>query len=269
MAHRRVLAAVVAVAIHATGGARAFAADSGACEVAAAEMATTSGGQQPVLKLTGGADAARVWVTGEHDGLSIRKFTAKGGASVIEFSHGDDKVVISVSKERLSIGRKGVAREFTSAASVEEIQALLGGSSAVYRTRVLLSQFERTSALKAGSMSVLSAAAFLAALTGDVDAPARLTERFLEKHRKAYRLVRASARSGDDEASCWSTYTDEVDAAWKAQNACVKEQTDLGWFLLDSRINMFCTSFWFVRVEAAWFELLKCTGVSSFFPKIE
>ena len=267
MAQRRLVAMVAALAVQAASVAQAAAAGWEACEIPSMEVVATGGGQQQALRLAAGVEPQRVWLTASYDGLSIRKFTAKGGASVIEFSYGDDTVVISLSRDQLSIGRKGVAREFKGQRSMEDIQALLGASPAVYRTRLMLSQLERTSALKAGTMSVLSAAALLASLTGDVDAPARLSERFLEKHRRGYALVRAVVSRSDDEDSCWSSYTKETEAAWKSQESCVKEQTELGWFLLDSRINA-CMTVWFLRAESAWFEFLKCTGLTSL-PKIQ
>ena len=267
---RMVAVAVAAVAIHAGSAARAAAGGWEACDgsgpMTGAEP--VAGTQLPVLKLAGGAEASRVWLTAEYDGLSIRKFTAKGGSSVMEFTYGDDVVVISLSKERVSIGRNGVAHEFRTAASLEALQGILGGSAAMYHTRLMLSQLERTSELKAGSMSLLSAAAFAAALTGDVNAPARLSERFVQKYRAGFKTVRAAARAADDGGSCWSSYSKEVDAAMTDLGNCISEAEQGALWLMNFRVGC-CLGTWTLRAESAWFEYLKCLSPLSIAPKIE
>jgi hypothetical protein len=249
MAEKRLAVAVAAFLVGAVGTAHADVPDS--CDAFAASESAASA-QSSGIRIVGGVEASRVWVTADYQGLRIQKFTAKGGASVIEFSYQDDSVVLSLSKERISVGRNGVARELSAPDAVEQVQALLAGSPAMFQTRVMLSQLERTSALKAGSMTILSAAAFAASLTGDVNAPLRLAERFVEKHRAPYRRARH-----DDEASCWSSYSQEVDNALTDATACTKEALEAGGIWTLGRTYA-CSASWALRVESAWFEYLKC-----------
>src|SRR5688572_10956185 len=152
MTHRGLVAIALVISVHAWSPATADATGGEACEVE-----PVAGAPSPTLKLKAGVETARVWVTGEYDGLTVRKFTAKGGASVIEFIHGDDTVVLSISKDRVSVGRNGIARDLDTPESIEQVQQLLAGSAALFHSRVMLSQLERRSVLKAGSMTILSA----------------------------------------------------------------------------------------------------------------
>ena len=213
------------------------------------------------LKIVGGIEPHRAWVIAEHHGLQVRKFTAKGGASVVELKYGGDAVVLSLSQGRGTVSRGGRTLAIGTPEAVDEIRELIGASPAVFHARLLLSKYEQTSDLKGPSMSVLSALALVAVLTGDVDAPARLTERFLEKHRGILRRV-------IDDASCYKAYESEVNEAWKDYEACLKEALQGAWWLATSRAQL-CTIGWTLRSESAWFELLKCNGVTAFLPKIE
>lgn len=252
MTRRVVLAVALAVVVQAWSPATAGATGGELCGVE-----PLAGAPSPNLTLKAGVEATRVWVTGEYQGLTVRKFTAKGGASVIEFTHGDDTVVLSISKDRVSVGRNGVARDLDGPESIEQVQQLLAGSAAMFYTRAMLSQLERTSALKAGSMSILSAAAWAASLTGDVEAPIRLAERFVEKHRGPFRRVRF-----DDEESCWTAYSKEVDAALTDATNCTREALESGGLWTITR-TYGCTAVWVLRAESAWFEYLKCVAPTS------
>lgn len=252
MTSREVVAIALVVLVHAWSPATADATGGEACEVE-----PVAGAPSPTLELKAGVETTRVWVTGEYDGLTVRKFTAKGGASVVEFVHGDDKVVLSISRQRVSVGRNGIARDLETPESIEEVQQLLAGSAAMFHSRVMLSQLERTSALKAGSMAILSAAAWAASLTGDVEAPIRLAERFVAKHRGPLMRVRA-----DDEDSCWTAYSKEVDAALTDATNCTREAVETGGLWVLARTYA-CTAVWVLRAESAWFEYLNCVSPKS------
>ena len=246
MTRRGMVAIALVVLVHAWSPATADATGGEACEVE-----PVTGAPSPTLKLNGGVETTRVWVTGEYDGLTVRKFTARDGASVVEFIHGDDTVVLSISRHRVSVGRNGIARDLDTPESIEEVQQLLAGSAAMFHNRVMLSQLERTSALKAGSMSILSAAAWAASLTGDVEAPIRLAERFVAKHRGSLMRVRA------DDESCWTAYSREVDAALTDATNCTREALETGGLWVLAR-TYGCTAVWVLRGESAWFEYLNC-----------
>jgi len=213
------------------------------------------------LKITGGIETNRVWVVADYNDLQIRKFTAKGGATVIELKHRDDSVVMSLSAGSSTVARNGRTVAISASESVDAIRDLVGSSPALFHARLALSRYEQVSDLKGPSMSVLSALALAATLTGDVDAPARLTARFLERHRGLFRRVR-------DEASCWTIYETEVNAAAIEHEACVTNAAKGEWWLFVGRMNL-CTVGWLLRAESAWFELGKCNGMLTLIPKVE
>jgi hypothetical protein len=201
-------------------------------------------------------------VIADYNGLQLRKFTAKGGASVIEIKYADDAVVFSLAANSSNVSRNRQTVTLGTPESPDAVRELLGSSPAMFHARVALSRYEQTSDLKGPSMSVLSALAFAATLTGDVDAPGRLVARFLERHRGVLRRIK------DDDGSCWTDYEKEVWEAGLQLESCTKQAAAGSWWLLDARLTL-CTTGWVLRSESAWFELLKCNGVAALIPKLE
>jgi hypothetical protein len=230
--------------------------EAAACSVN--EIVQTAHGR---MKIAGGVEPNRVWVVADFNGLQVRKFTAKGGASVIELRYDDDSIVLSLSRAANTISRGGRAVNLGTPKGVDDARQLVGGSPAMFHARVLLSRYEQTSDLKGPSMSLLSALAVAATLTGDVDAPRRLSERFLERHRGVLRRVR-------DDGSCWTEYEKEVNAALHDYEACLAEASTAVWYRVYSRV-IECGLMWGMRAESAWFELGKCNGLLGLVPKLE
>lgn len=218
------------------------------CMVPAAEV------QHEDLAVSVGVEKERVWLESNIEGLRVRKFTQKGGATVLELHHGNDAVVISVSPGHISALRNGKTVTFDPAnpQSLDAVQDLLAPSRAIIHARTTLSRFERRSALKAPQMSLLASLAFVSSIMGDVGAPARLGERFAAVHGGRVRPVRLAG-------SCWTNYTGEVSAAMDDVDACYYEAYQGSWTWRKAR-EAACYAMWLLRVEAAWFELLKCTG---------
>ena len=207
--------------------------------------------QSKTLALSGGIDASRAWLTSEREGLKLRKFTSKHGESVVELAYRGDQVVLQLAAGLVRVTRNNRSIDVVDAAALESVQSLLGGSAAIFHAKAMLSEFETQSRLTPGEMSLLSALAFAAALTGDFGAPARLAERFQFVHRGVVRQVGLAA-----EASCWSNYEGEVNAAWNDMQQCMSDTDDSGWF--GSVVRLACNATWLLRGESAWFEYLKC-----------
>lgn len=120
----------------------------------------------------------------------------------------------------------------------------------MFQARAMLSRLEGTSRLTAPEMSLLSAAAFAATLTGDTGAPLRLADRFVAVHRGIVRPVRLSD-------SCWTSYSNETTEAWNDYTGCVTEANQGSSWLVYAR-EQACAALWVMRAESAWFEYLGC-----------
>jgi hypothetical protein len=144
-------------------------------------------------QLRGGADGRGAWLVAEHRGLTLLKVVTRADRSVaIELRFREDAVSLAVDGSgTVTVGRAGRAVRVTTPEAIEQLQQLVAGSEAVFATRMLLAERESTSDLQPHEMSVLAVAAFVASLTGDADAPTRLSRRFLEKHLGVFTRVRS------------------------------------------------------------------------------
>lgn len=220
--------------------------------ISAAEEAIAVGAapaEQPAIQ--GGHDGRSVWLTAVYRDLHVTKRVDRATRTIaIDLILAGDRVIITVSPTSVSVSRGGETLSVDSPDAFASVQQMLGGSFAVFAARAMLSQLESTSPLKAPDMSLLSAAAFVAALTGDVNAPRRLADRFVEKHRGIYRQVRGGA-------SCWESYTSESTEAWSDLQACMDEASNRS-FLVAAYERLACNATWILRSESAWLEYLNC-----------
>jgi hypothetical protein len=200
------------------------------------------------LRISTGIEAGRGWLVADYGDLQVRKFTTRGGASVIEFRSADDEVVFSVAPEKSVVRRGESTQPLGVRESMPQVHQLLAASPALFRARVMLSRLERTSKLDAAEMSLLSAVAYVATLTGDTGAPLRLADRFMAKHHGVIRPIRFS---------CWSSYSSEVNASWNDYESCITE-ADQGSSMLIYIREQACVGVWVLRSESAWFEYLGC-----------
>jgi hypothetical protein len=239
------LAVSLAVA-HAAHAAGPFA----ACAFDATSDAGASG-QGP--RLNGGRDARRGWLTATYRDLTVVKTVTKADRSVdVAIRLGDDEVGVHLgSKADVRVSRGGRSVDVVSAESLATVQDLLAGSHAVFGIRALLSERERTSELDAPEMSLLSAAAFVASLVGDIDAPRRLASRFVERHRGIVQPVGYFR-------GCWSEYSTESTAAWNDLQSCMDEANESDSFFEGAYRRLACNAVWTLRSESAWFEYLEC-----------
>ena len=190
--------------------------------------------------------------------LTVSKTVTHDGVVQIDVTSDADSVSIVVSANApIHISRGGHTVAISSERNYAAAQQLLAGSAAIFAARVLLSERENQSDLKSHEVSLLSALAFVASLVGDVDAPRRLSSRFVEKHRGIFRQIGYRAYR-----NCWDSYESSVTKAWNDMQSCVNEANqDDSWFRAAYR-RVACNTVWLLESESAWFELLKCTGTS-------
>jgi hypothetical protein len=225
----------------------------------AAVLQGVAAAEKPVIR--GGVDSARAWLSADYRGLRLEKSAnRKDGSLRVEVRFGPDHVGITVDRAGLvGVSRGGKRLQLDSSQAFERLQRVLAGSEAIFATRVLLAERESVSELKAPEMSLLSTAAFVASLAGDVDAPRRIATRFVEKHRGIYRSVRL--------ATCFETYTNEVTAAWNDLQACMDEANQDDNIFARAYRRVACNAVWLVRSESAWIEYLGCLGPGSIIPQ--
>ena len=214
---------------------------------------------RPVLR--GGIDAKRAWLGSEHRGLVVRKFADRvDGSLLVEIQYRRDLVSIALNRAgAVAVARNGRRLELTTVEAFEELQQVLAGSEAAFAARVMLAEREAASDLQAAEMSVLSAAAFVASLVGDVDAPRRLASRFVAKHLGRYRPVRLR--------TCFDEYAQESSAAWNDMQDCMNEANQDESIFNRAYRRVACNAVWLVRSESAWIEYIGCLGPGQLFPQ--
>jgi hypothetical protein len=214
---------------------------------------------KPVIR--GGVDARRAWLGAEHGGLIVRKVADRAdGSVVIDLEFSGDRVSIALNRAGgTAVARGGRRIEVTSPDAYREAQQMLAGSDAVMAAQVLLAERTLASELQPAEMSLLSAAAFAASLTGDVDAPRRLAARFVNKHVGAIRPVRRR--------TCFDEYATESSAAWNDMQDCMSEANQDESILNRAYRRVACNAIWLVRSESAWIEYLGCLGPGQLIPQ--
>ena len=214
---------------------------------------------KPVIR--GGVDVKRAWLGAEHRGVILRKFADRADGSVtIEVQYQRDLIAIALNRAGgVAVARGGRRIEVTTVEAFGEVQQLLAGSEAVFAARVLLAEREAASDLQPAEMSFLSAAAFLVSLVGDIDAPRRLSTRFIDKHYGAVRPVR--------HRTCFDEYTRESSAAWNDMQDCMNEANQDESLLNRAYRRVACNAIWLVRSESAWVEYLGCLGPGQLIPQ--
>jgi hypothetical protein len=212
---------------------------------------------RPVIR--GAADARRAWLGAEHKGLTVQKVSNRIDRSLaIELRFRRDTTTISIdSAANVTVARGNQSVQLASADSYERLQQVLAGSEAVLAARLLLAERESESDLQPAEMSLLSTAAFVASLVGDVDAPRRLATRFVEKHRGIYRSVRLR--------NCFETYSTESSNAWNDMQSCMEEANQDSSLFNRAYRRVACNGVWLMRAETAWVEYIGCMGLGALY----
>jgi hypothetical protein len=213
--------------------------------------AQRAGPTQP--QISGDTDGRHAWMTAVHRGLIVRKLANRAKRTVsIELRYHLDAVSVAVDHEGIvSVTRRGRTVAVGSAESIQQVEVLLNGSEAVLVFRAMLSERESISDSKAPGLSLLSAAAFVASLVGDLEAPGLLEPRFaVEKRRRVSRPSRSER--------CASDYCSESIEAWDDLQSCMDlANHDDGSFDPAYR-SVTCNVAWIRQLESAWFEYLEC-----------
>ena len=212
--------------------------------------------RRPTIR--GAVDARRAWLGAEHRGLTVQKTSNRvDGSLSIDLRYGQDAVSIGIDVNgAVAVSRHGRHVRVATAGDLAQVQRVLSGSEAAIATRFLLAERERVSDLNAGEMSLLSAAAFVASLLGDVDAPRRLAARFAARQ-GGIRPVRMR--------NCYDAYAAEVSASWNDMQACMDEANQDGSVLNRAYRRVACNGVWLLRSESAWIEYLGCLGPGQIF----
>lgn len=223
----------------------------------AASGAEAARARKPII--SGAADARRAWLAAEYNGLVIHKVANRTDGSLgLDVRFGHDLLAIAIDAAgtvQVSRGKESV--RVGSLEAHDRLQRLLAGSEAVLAVRLLLATRELTSDLHAPEMSLLSAAAFVVSLAGDVDAPRRLAARFAEKHRGRYRDVAVR--------TCFDSYSAESSAAWNDMQNCMDEANQDSSLFNRAYRRVGCNAIWLVRSESAWIEYLGCLGLGQMY----
>jgi hypothetical protein len=182
------------------------------------------------------------------------------GSLLVEIHYRRDLISIALNRAGgVAVARGGKRVEVTSVDAYEHLQQVLAGSEAAFAARVMLAEREAVSELQPAEMSILSAAAFVASLVGDVDAPRRLAARFIEKHYGGYRQVRLR--------TCFDEYARESSAAWNDMQDCMNEANQDESLFNRAYRRVACNAIWLVRSESAWIEFVGCLGPGQLFPQ--
>lgn len=199
------------------------------------------------------ADRQHVGLTTAYKGLSVRTTRSRTeGRLTIELQYQSDRVLIAVDRAAVTTVSRGNRQvRVDSPEALQQLQQLLGGSDAIVVFRMLLAERESVSDLQAPEFTLLAAAAFTASLVGDTDAPRRLADRFVQKHRGIFRLIAAGR-------GCWENYSSETSSAWNDLQACMDEANQDPSFWNGAYRRLACNAVWILRSESAWFEYIQC-----------
>jgi len=213
-------------------------------------------GHAPTIRMGRTADQSQLLAT--FDGLTVTKIGTNHRVA-IELRFGGDVVTIEVRADHpVSVTRRGVTLQASSADHFARIQGLLGDSTALAAARQLLSERLDVTAFDAPELSLLTAVSYAISLTGDVDAPLRLSDKFMAKVHGVFRVAKAGFQPG---RTCSSIYSTEVSASWDDLQACMSEANQDDSLLNRAYRRVACNGVWLGRSESAWFEYLDCIAI--------
>lgn len=203
--------------------------------------------------ITSGADRTHVRMSAAHKGLVVRTTSSRVDRTfTIELQYERDRVTIALDRGAVTTVTRGKRQvRVDSPEALQALQQVLAGSEAVVVFRMLLAEREAVSDLEAPEFTLLAAAAFTASLVGDTDAPRRLADRFVQKHRGIFRLIAAGR-------GCWEEYSGAVTSAWNSLQDCMNEANQDPSFWNGAYRRLACNAVWILESESAWFEYIQC-----------
>jgi hypothetical protein len=154
--------------------------------------------------------------------LIVRKTSRPGnGSLLLDVRHPLDAVTVAIDEGgAVSVTRNGRTVAIDSREALERVHASLSESDAVSDLRQLLMDALSVHELSIPELSMLAAAAFVASLAGDVDAPARLAARLVDPGATLkpvpFERPIASTSAGTDASGirCHTEWLLRSEAAW-------------------------------------------------------
>lgn len=191
----------------------------------------------------------------ESGGLTVRKAVYPDGRFTADLQFGGDRIVVSGDHDGVRVARgRGMVHLRPGAstqAQGQNVRAWLGSSQAVQRFRQLVGALESAEAFDGAALSLRATGALLAEIDGDAAAAQRFARQLQARLGGRYR--KAAAQGYPDH--CWTYYERAVNAAANELERCLAD------FAVYNPARNLCVFVWLLKVEVAWFSLLKCAAV--------
>jgi len=197
-----------------------------------------------------------VRITASAGDLEVDKVVYPDGRSRIVLGADNDRVSLTIGVGVVDIERRGAGRmqvDVPRAAEAEWLQAkvLLAGSKALRRFRALASSLDAPTLKTPGGAAVVLSDAVLGHLDGDVGAVGRLLQQMRTAVQARIRPVHFEA----PEVDCWHDYETQTLHAMDDYDSC------LAMFRWYDPKRAACLFVWTLQAEAAWAELIACSGL--------
>lgn len=190
----------------------------------------------------------------ESEGLVVRKVVYPDGRFSAEFRLGGDRLAVAGDHDGVRLARESDAIHLPPGAAdqaqAQRARIMLAASPAVRRFRQLVGALESGERFDGAALSLRATGALLAEIDGDGAAARRFSRQLLSRLGGGVRRVRQTYP-----ASCWSTYEAAVVQAANELEKCLAD------FAVYNPARNLCVFVWVLKVEAAWFGLLKCSAV--------
>lgn len=188
--------------------------------------------------------------------LEVDKTVYPGGRSRIVLQADSDRVSVTVGAGVVEVERRIAGRMRLDVAGATEaewlqVRVLLAGSNALRLFRALASSLDASTLKTPGGAAVVLSDAVLGSLDGDVGAVGR----FMQRVRAAVQARIRPVRFATSEEDCWHNYEQETLHAMDDYDSC---RNMFRWY--DPR-QAACLGVWTVQAEAAWAELISCSGL--------
>jgi hypothetical protein len=197
-----------------------------------------------------------VRLTGRMSELVFEKTSYADGHFALQLTSGDDVVVFKVGSAGTEVSRGGRIVKLADAATdreADEVRALLAGSRAVRRYRLLAAALEQSDENSPAAHGVLIAAVVVHGLDGDPGAAPRIARRLATPHAPERLWKIAFTQASID---CWVEYAAHVTTAYNDFQICLLSAT---WYTYQL-VSYSCSGLWLIRVEGYWFQYLRCSA---------
>jgi hypothetical protein len=190
----------------------------------------------------------------ESEDLVVRKVVYPDGRFAAELRLGRDRLVLSGDHDGVRLARGSDAIHLPPGAAdqaqAQRARAVLAASPAVRTFRQLVGALEHGERFDGAALSLRATGALLAELDGDGAAARRFSQQLLSRLGSRVRRVAQTYPP-----SCWSVYERAVVQAANELEQCLAD------FAVYNPARNLCAFVWVLKVEAAWFGLLKCSAV--------